>query len=87
MECRRQQLKLKTLLLQHCALHKYQVIDGQNMCDQITSDRRSNQQHTGNNSLLKTSQFHPVYQPAVRVGFELVPPDCVSEPMVKEGGE
>ena len=41
MECRRQQLKVKTLLLQHCALHKYQVIDGQNMCDLITSDRRS----------------------------------------------
>ena len=41
MECRRQQLKEKILLLQHCALHKYQVIDGQNMCDQITSDRRS----------------------------------------------
>ena len=41
MECRRQQLKVKMLLLQHCALHKYHVIDGQNTRGQITSDRRS----------------------------------------------
>ena len=39
--CRRQWLKIKMLLLQHCALHKFPVIDGQNTCNQITNDRRS----------------------------------------------
>ena len=50
MECRRQQLKVKTLLLQHCALHKYNMIDGQNTRDQITNDRRS--KHEWSNHVL-----------------------------------
>ena len=40
-ECGRQRSKVKTLLLQRCALRKFHVIDGQNMRDQITNDRRS----------------------------------------------
>ena len=40
-ECGRQRSKVKTLLLQRCALRKFHVTDGQNTCDQITSDRRS----------------------------------------------
>ena len=31
-------IKVKTLLLQRCALHKFHVTDGQNMHDQIMSD-------------------------------------------------
>ena len=30
------------LSLQHCALHKFHMTDGQSMPDQITRDRRSN---------------------------------------------
>ena len=33
--------KVKTLLLQRCALRKFHVTDGQNTRDTITSDRRS----------------------------------------------
>ena len=39
MESRQQQLKGKTLLLPHCALCMLHMIDGQNMGDQIMSDR------------------------------------------------
>ena len=31
-------IKVKTLLLQRCALHKFHVTDGQNTHDQIMSD-------------------------------------------------
>ena len=41
MECGQQRLKVKMLLLQHCALRKFHMIDGQNTCDQIMSDRKS----------------------------------------------
>ena len=37
-ECGRQQSKVNTLLLQCCALRKFHMTDGQNTCDQITSD-------------------------------------------------
>ena len=40
MECRRQQLKVKALLLQRCAL-KFWVTYGQNTRDQITNNGRS----------------------------------------------
>ena len=40
-ECGRQRSKVKTRLLQRCALRKFHVTDGQNTRDQITSDRRS----------------------------------------------
>ena len=40
-ECRRQRLKVKTLLLQCCALRKFHMTDGHNTRDQITIDRRS----------------------------------------------
>ena len=33
--------KVKTLLLQRCALRKFHLTDGQNTRDTITSDRRS----------------------------------------------
>lgn len=39
MECSRQQPKVKMLLLSHCALCMFHMIDGQNMGDQIMSDR------------------------------------------------
>ena len=32
---------VKTLLLQRCALRKFHVTNGQNLCEQVTSDRRS----------------------------------------------
>ena len=38
---RRQRSKVKTLLLQRCALRKFHVTDGQNTRDKITSDKRS----------------------------------------------
>ena len=41
MECERQRSKVKTILLQCFALYKFQVTDGQNMRDQMTSERRS----------------------------------------------
>ena len=41
MECRRQQSKVKALLLQRFVLCKFHVTDGQKMLDQITSDRKS----------------------------------------------
>ena len=41
MECGRQQSKFKTLLLQGCALRKFQVTDGHNTRDQFTGDRKS----------------------------------------------
>ena len=41
MECGRQLSKVKTILLQRFVLHKFQVTDGQNMRDQMTSDRWS----------------------------------------------
>ena len=41
MECGRQRSKVKMILLQRFALHKFQVTDGQNMRDQMTSDRRT----------------------------------------------
>ena len=41
MEYRRQGLNFKTLLHQHYALHEFHVTNGQNTCDEITSDRRS----------------------------------------------
>ena len=41
MECRRQQLKVKALLLQRCALRKFRVTYGQNTRDQITNNGRS----------------------------------------------
>ena len=40
-ECGRLRSKVKTLLLQRCALIKFHVRGGQNTRDQITSDRRS----------------------------------------------
>ena len=40
-ECGQQRWKVKTLLLQRCALRKFHVPDGQNTRDQITSDGRS----------------------------------------------
>ena len=40
MECRRQQSKVKTLLLQHYALLKFDVTDSQNTHDQIMSERK-----------------------------------------------
>ena len=39
-ECR-QRSKFKTLQLQYCALHRFQVTDGQNTHDQITRGKRS----------------------------------------------
>ena len=50
MECGRQRLKVKTILLQCFALHKFQVTDGQNMRDQMTSDRWS--KHVWSNCVL-----------------------------------
>ena len=50
MECGRQRLKVKTILLQRFALHKFQVTDGQNMRDQMTSDIRT--KHTWSNSVM-----------------------------------
>ena len=41
MECGRQQSNFKTLLLQGCALRKFQVTDGHNTRDQFTGDRKS----------------------------------------------
>ena len=41
MECERQRSKVKTLLLQRCALRKFHVTDCQDMRDHITSDSRS----------------------------------------------
>ena len=41
MECGQQQWKMKMLLLQCSALHKFHVIDGPNTHDQIPSDRTS----------------------------------------------
>ena len=41
LECGRQRLKVKTLLLHRCALRKFRVTDGETTCNQITSDRRS----------------------------------------------
>ena len=43
MECSRERLKVKMLLLQHCALHKFHVMDCQDTRDQIMSDRKSKQ--------------------------------------------
>ena len=39
MEGGQQRSKVKTLLLQRCALRKFHVTDGQNTRDHITSDR------------------------------------------------
>ena len=41
MECGRQRSKVKTLLLQQCALRTFHVTYGENTRDKITSDRRS----------------------------------------------
>ena len=49
-ECGRQRSKAKTLLLQCCALCKIHMIDGQNMSDQIMSDRKS--KHKQSNCVL-----------------------------------
>ena len=40
-DCGWQWLKVKTLLLQSCAFHKFYMTDSQNACDQITGDRSS----------------------------------------------
>ena len=51
-EWRRQRWKMKTLLLQRCASHKFHLIDVPNTRDQILSDQRRSK-------LLSVNSIHP----------------------------